>query len=88
MKIKKDYVLREVAGTNVVLPVGKAVVSFNGMMTLNGSGVKLWRLLESGTTLEAMVEMLCKTYDVSAENAQEDVSEFLETLKKADCLEI
>lgn len=88
MRVKKDYILREVAGINVVLPVGKATISFNGMLTLNGSGVMLWKLLEKGASIEAMVEAMCKTYDVSAEVARKDVAEFIETLQKADCLEI
>lgn len=88
MRVKKDYVLREVAGTNVVLPVGKATVNFNGMLTLNTSGVMLWKLLENETTLQDMVQILCQKYDVPVDNAQKDVLDFLEILKKADCLEI
>ena len=88
MKVKKDYILREVAGTNVVLPVGKATVNFNGMLTLNDSGVMLWKLLEEDTSAEALAEMLCTQYDVSEETARKDVEEFLDILKKADCLEV
>lgn len=88
MKVKKDYILREVAGTYVVLPVGKATVNFNGMLTLNNSGVMLWKLLEEDTSAEALAEMLCTQYDVSEETARKDVEEFLDILKKADCLEV
>ena len=88
MKVKKDYILREVAGTNVVLPVGTATVKFNGMLTLNTTGVMLWRLLEEGTSADAMTEMLCAKFDVAVETAQKDVMEFLDILKKADCLEV
>lgn len=88
MRIKKDYILREVAGTNVVLPIGEATVKFNGMLTLNGSGVMLWQQLENETSFEDLVALLCEKYDVTEELAQKDVSEFLDTLKKADCLEM
>lgn len=32
MKIKSDYVMREVAGTYVVVPTGKACTDFSGMI--------------------------------------------------------
>ena len=42
MKIKSDFLLKKVADSYVVVPVGKATVSFNGMITLNETGAFLW----------------------------------------------
>ena len=42
MKVKEDFLLREVAGCYVVVPVGKATVDFNGMLNLNDTGAFLW----------------------------------------------
>ena len=87
MKIKKDYILREVAGTHVVLPLGRANLSLNGMLTLNETAGTLWHMLEKGTTCEEMVRELTGEYAVSAEDARKDVEEFLTTLNQVDCLE-
>ena len=46
MKLNKNYVLRPVADTWVVLPLGAEAINFNGMLTLNNSGAMLWRVLE------------------------------------------
>ena len=46
MGLKEDFVLRQVADTWVVLPLGESSVDFNGMLTLNNSGAMLWRVLE------------------------------------------
>ena len=35
MKLKKNFVLRQVAGTWVVLPLGAETVNFSGMLQLN-----------------------------------------------------
>ena len=48
MKLKENFVLRQVAGSYAVLAVGAASVDFNGMLTLNESGALLWRALEQG----------------------------------------
>ena len=87
MKIKSDYILREVAETYIVLPTGDAVVDFNGVISLNESGVLLWRLLEQGAELNNLVEALTSEYNVSAEEALTDVNTFLEEIRKVGCLE-
>lgn len=38
MKIKKGFTIRNIAGSNIVVPVGNAEKIFNGMITLNDSG--------------------------------------------------
>ena len=77
MKIKENFVLRQIAGAWVVLPLGSATLDFNGMLKLNESGVLLWRLLEQGATSEKMTDALLMAYEVSREDAAADVEEFL-----------
>ena len=45
MKIKKGFILLEVAGSNVVVCVD-GELSFNGMITLNETGAFIWKQLE------------------------------------------
>ena len=80
MKRSAEFLLRQVAGKNVVVPVGNAAVSFNGMLTLNATGVFLWEQLEQDMTEGALVEALCGKYDVSRELAAKDVRTFVEKL--------
>ena len=87
MKLKPDFLLRQVAGSWVVVAVGKASVDFNGMLTLNESGALLWQMLESGADRAALVEALTSEYEVTAEQAGADVDEFITTLLQAGCLE-
>ena len=46
MKIKKGFALRNIAGCEIVVPVGTASDSFNGMITLNDSAAFFWTLLQ------------------------------------------
>ena len=87
MKIKEGFVLRQVADNWVVLPVGQASVNFNGMISLNESGVLLWRALEQGSDRIALAEALLAEYDVEREEALADVDEFITALTKAGCIE-
>ena len=87
LKIKDNYILRQVAGTWVVVPLGDATVNFNGMMTLNESGVLLWNALSQGCDKESLVDIIRKEYAVEQSVVLSDVEEFLQKLKKVGCLE-
>ena len=87
MKINKNFILRQVVDMWVVLPLADRTVDFNGMITLNESGVLLWRTLEKGSDVDGLVEALLSEYDVSVQQAQSDVAEFLEKLRSIACLE-
>ena len=87
MKLKKNFVLRQVAGAWVVLPLGAETVNFSGMLQLNDSGAMLWRVLEAGGDKEALVDALLGEYDVTREQAEADVQEFLAKLTQAGCMQ-
>ena len=58
MKLKEDFLLRQVADTWVVMPVGQSMMDFNGMLTLNETGALLWRALGEGADLDGLVAAL------------------------------
>ena len=86
MKINSNFVLRSIADNWIALPVGEAVVDFRGMLTLNESGVILWRKLEGGATREELVDTLLSEYDVSRDMAESDVDAFIKRLTDAGCI--
>lgn len=86
MKTADGFILKTIAGTNVVVPIGKATVSFRSMITLNDSGAFLWRQLEKGCTEEELVAALENEYNVDDATARADIKEFLATMSKADLL--
>lgn len=81
MKRNADFLLREVAGTQVLVPVGAAANGFYGMVTLNSSGVFLWEQLDREQTLQSLTEALMAEYAVDREQAQKDVEAFVEKLR-------
>lgn len=87
MKLKEGFVLRQVADTWVVVPVGSAAAEFRGMINLNETGAVLWQALEQGADRAALAAALTAEYDVSGQQALADVDDFLETLARAGCLE-
>ena len=80
MKIKKGFVVREVGGETVVVPVGAMSKTFHGMINLNETGAFLWRFYQTEHSVEEGVEALLAEYDVDKALAQSDVEKFVETL--------
>ena len=87
MKLKPDYVLREVAGSWVVLPLGEKILNFNGMLSLNKTGVLLWKALEQGGNRAELANALTENYDVSFDQALSDVDDFLNKLIQIGCMD-
>ena len=56
MKVEKDFVLREIAGDYVIIPTGKTVLAFNGLITVNEVGADLWKMLQSDVSFEDLVQ--------------------------------
>ena len=87
MKIKEGFILRNVAGSFVVVPVGDATIDFNGMMNLNETGAFLFEKMIEGTTREDLIKALTEEYDVDEETAAKDVDLFIEKVEKEDLFE-
>ena len=87
MNIKKGFLLSEIDDTGVVVATGKLSRTFNSMITLNTSGIFLWKLLEKGATEKELENALVSEYGIDEETAKEDLKGFLNTLKGADIIE-
>lgn len=87
MQLKNGFMLREIAGQSVVVPLGARVVEFNGIMTLSESGAILWKKLEQDTSFEEMVDALLAEYDVDKDTAARDVGEFVACMKSNSLIE-
>lgn len=81
MKIKDGFVKREIAGSFIVVPVGDAGKSFNGMITLNESGSFFWDCFLEDSTVETVIKKVTEAYDVTEDKARKDVENFVEMLK-------
>jgi 2-hydroxy-3-keto-5-methylthiopentenyl-1-phosphate phosphatase len=85
MKLKEGYLLKNVAVTNVVISVEN--MDFDGMITLNDTGVFIWNRLEKGCSKEELLDSLLAEYEVSHEQAKRDLELFLSKLRNAELID-
>lgn len=87
MKIKKGFVLRQVAGQSMVIAIGAASRKFHGMIKLNTTGAEIWNGIQQGQTEEQIAEKLCEKFEVSYEKAYEDTVGMIGKMRDAGVLE-
>lgn len=87
MKIKGEFVLREIAGETILVPVGQTALHLNGMISLDPVGATIWKGIDKGLDKEAILSEILDTYEVEATKAKTDMEEFLDQMSKANLLE-
>ena len=88
MQIKKEFVLREIAGEYIIIPTGSTALEFNGLITVNEVGVLLWKMLQDEVSMEQLVRGVLAEDDVEEAVAREDIQEFLDDLIKGGILTV
>lgn len=86
MRVSDEFILREIAGEYMLVPVGSAAARFNGLITMNEVGNFIFNALKTEQTEQSLVEQITAEYEVPAETAQADLREFLDQLRQVNAL--
>lgn len=87
MKLCGEFVVRQVMDNIVAIPVGQTALQLNGMILLNDVSKTIWDCLEQGTSLEGIVKAVTDAFNVSTDEAQADILEFCDKLRKLQLLD-
>ena len=72
VKLRGEFILRQIMGDVIAVPVGDSALDFNGMICLNEVGEEIWKGLQAQKTTE---------------EAEEDLDGFLSGLRQNGLLE-
>lgn len=86
MKIKREFVLREIAGDILLVPTGKTALDLNGMLTMNSAGADIWKMLPEVESEDEIVSRLLEEYEAEPEQVKHDVAEFLDKFRELGIL--
>lgn len=82
MKVSKEFILREIAGEHILVPIGTAAAHFNGLISMNEVGRFLFDLLAEERYPAGAADCVCGECDVPPETALQDVENFLRQLRE------
>ena len=87
MRISESFVIREIAGTYVIVPTEQEAQKFQGLISVNEVGALLWSYLQQGDmTIKKLTEHVCREDDVDEESVRDDVEKFIHILKERNML--
>ena len=84
MKIKDNFVLRDVCGENVIIAEGVENIDFSKIISLNDTAAFLWKKAKDKGefTYDNLADELCAEYEVEKEQAEIDVRTVVDAWKK------
>ncbi|HEX2920750.1 MAG TPA: PqqD family protein [Bacteroidales bacterium] len=77
-----SVITRKTGDEYVLVPVTNNIADMNSVFTLNETAGFLWENLNGKRNVEDLVELLVSAYDISRNDAELDVLEFIKDLKK------
>ena len=89
MRIKKEFVLRDVAGKKAIFCKGIKAIDFRRILVLQGSAEWVWQEAQAqgDFTAESLIARACEEFDTTPEEAEAFVTEFFEQLDKEGVIE-
>lgn len=90
MKIKENYLLKELGDTYMLFPVGQNVVDYKNILQLNGTGYFIAKELLQETSYEELLDRMAAAYEATEDERpilQKDLDFFLAQLRDRDILE-
>jgi len=82
-----EIVMRRVGREALLVPVRNRVGDLDSIFTLNETAIAVWEALDGHTPMDAVVERLCRDYDVDRDRAAGDAEEIVRSLLEAGLLE-
>ena len=87
MKRKNDFLIQNIGGQDLLVPLGAKVIDLNGIIVLNFTGRYIWELLAENCSLDDLVEALEEHFVVDSQRARIDVQAFVSEISKWDAIE-
>jgi hypothetical protein len=84
----KSVVSRRVSGETLIVPVRGKVGDLASIYSFNEVGSLIWQLLEIPRDVCALVAAVERAYDVDPQQAQQDVSKFLDDVLSVGLIEV
>ena len=80
MKLKNNFVLKQIAGETVAIYVNKDTADLRRAVSLNGSAKEMFEALQNGASKQEIISLLTENYNISKEQATNDANAFIELL--------
>ena len=74
MKTHPDFILRQIAGENILVPCGEAAKRLSGLINLNSTAAFIWQNLNDAKDLDELTARVMENFEVDEETTRRDVN--------------
>jgi methyltransferase-like protein len=82
----EDFVYRKIQDETILVPIKDNVGDMGAIYNLNEVGAFIWEQLDGEKTLLDITNMIVEEFEVSPEQAQADLREFVSQLKEINAI--
>lgn len=82
----KSIVARHIDNEVILVPVRQRIGDLQCIYTTNEVGSQVWSLIDGKRSLQEILEIVVKDYDVAYDEAKVDIDEFIRQLVEAGCI--
>ena len=87
MKAKSGFVLRDVVGERILMPVGENITKFNGTVLLNTVSAFVWEKLQEPLSKEELLQAILDKFEIDEATASHDLDRLLDKFAELGILE-
>jgi len=77
-----SVVTRKTGKEYVLVPVANNIADMNSVYTLNKTGAFIWEQIDGKKTIENIIGLVTKEYDIDNNSASKDVFDFIGNMKE------
>ena len=88
MKARPGFILRDLVGEKVLMPVGDNIGRFGGTLLMNALSAFIWEALQMPVSRDELLRAILDTYDVDERTAAEDLDRTLAEMDAMGILEM
>ena len=79
-----NIVSRKIANEFILVPIRNKVGDLKSIYTLNEVAARIWELIDGKKDIEEITNIILGEFQVSSEEAEQDLGEFIEKLEKIE----
>jgi hypothetical protein len=80
MRRKNNFVMQNVGGETLLVPLGAQVMDMNAIITLNSTSGFIWSLLDQDRSIDELAAAVVERFEVDPARARTDIQKFLDEI--------
>ena len=88
MRVKKEYMIRNIAGQDIIVATGNAAMKYNGLLTVSPTGRFILEHYQEAKDISDLIRMVLDEFEVDADTAARDVVGFTNAMLEKGFIEM